>query len=88
MSADHDSKTECPACGAAHDMARTVDHVDAPRPNDLSLCSKCGALSTYGDTMVLKIVPDAELMTPAMATVREYQARIRRMRGLPVREEP
>ena len=79
------SITECPACGREHNSSLPVNTKYPPRPNDLSICSACGAISTYGPDMALHIVPDAEVRAPEMAVARSWQDKIRRLKGLPVK---
>ena len=77
---------ECPACGCVHDAVTSTNGEYGPRPGDVSICSQCGAINVFDEKLVLRLVPDAECATKEMVHARELRDRIRRMRGLPVKE--
>lgn len=39
--------TECPFCGANHDLATGVSGGDAPNDGDISLCVSCGEFAFF-----------------------------------------
>ncbi len=37
----------CPFCGRLLDAATSLEHVDAPKPGDFTVCFDCGALLRF-----------------------------------------
>lgn len=51
----------CPACGYRLDAHTARDGDAAPRPGDLSLCLRCGAVLEFGPTLRVRALTDAEV---------------------------
>ena len=80
-------KTECPACGYLADAAYSVNGKTGPKPKDVSVCAGCGAINVFDKDLMLILVPDKKCESPEFALARQWQARIRKQRGLPVKED-
>jgi len=39
----------CPSCGRLRDAATSLDHVNAPKPGDFTVCVDCGVLLRFTD---------------------------------------
>lgn len=75
--------TECPACGHHHDRMTGVGHGDPPKPGDVSLCIKCGAICQLDADLAMVLVVDWAT-NPHLAEARKVQREIRLELGLPV----
>jgi hypothetical protein len=50
----YDAPGRCHQCGYVVEVATSVGHPHAPRPNDITLCLKCGAIHQFNDDMSLR----------------------------------
>jgi len=50
----------CPECGTEIDASTSVTRPKRPRPGDLSVCFKCGALLTYNADLSVRALPPEE----------------------------
>jgi hypothetical protein len=71
----------CPSCGKIHDGASKVeDEIPAsparPKPGDLSICARCGALSQYTRDLDLVSFDESELDDRTRATIAEARRAI------------
>lgn len=53
---------QCPSCAKVMDAVSGVDHDEAPRPGDVSLCFDCGAVLIFTDTLGLRKPDPMEML--------------------------
>jgi hypothetical protein len=51
----------CPECKSEVNGATGVDHDDAPKPNDISICFECAAINKFDEELNLKPLSSLEL---------------------------
>lgn len=53
-------KDFCPSCGAELDGAVEVGGENTPQVGDLTVCIYCATVSTFGEAMILRVLPAGE----------------------------
>ncbi len=51
----------CPSCGRVLNAATSLDHVDAPKPGDFTVCVDCGVLLRFTADGLEPTTPEAVL---------------------------
>lgn len=54
--------TKCLNCGYVFDMAAAIDKNVSPKPDDISICMRCGHLSVYTKNMELRELTGEEMI--------------------------
>lgn len=74
-------ESSCPACGhkMGHCTPAFKDH-DAPKPGDLGVCIRCGAINQYDKKLILCAVEDTD--GDSYEDARKAQAAVLAMRRL------
>jgi hypothetical protein len=50
----------CPNCGVELNAATPISRDKRPRPNDLVVCYRCGAMMKYTELMILRVLTQVE----------------------------
>lgn len=77
-------RAECPCCGHEMNGASGISANEKPRPEDIAVCIKCGAINQYDENFQLKLVPDASFRQGKVwDEARKARRTVRRVQGLP-----
>ena len=60
-------KSPCPICGYVMDAATMVNGSAGPKPGDVSICMRCGAVNLFGEDLTIR-APTADEKTAIMAS--------------------
>ena len=69
------AETDCPYCGYRLDDASAVEGQATPKPEDLSVCLKCGGVMEFDAQLLPRVLRDAVWQSLAP----ELQAQLKRV---------
>lgn len=72
---------ECPCCGHKMDSISGFNTDETPRPGDVTVCIRCGAICTFNQDMSMKLALDTS--GPDWEEARKVQKKVREINGLP-----
>lgn len=58
-------ENECLNCKALLDAATGANHKDSPRPDDITICIKCGHVMAFSDEMLFRELSEKEMIMVA-----------------------